>query len=95
MKSNKEIQRGEWDELARDDKNLCILKKKYKKSVILLFSCVGSEVDSQKMKNKKISIPQPTIVQSYNEWMGDRDFCYRNLAYYNCRDKSKNGHACI
>ena len=89
LKSDRSMKRGEWDEWVREDDKACIVKWKDNKSVLLLSSCVGSEPEStckrwSREENKKVDIPQPSVVQLYNNKMGGVDLCDRFLSYYRC-----------
>lgn len=94
LKSDKEMKRGQWDERVREDNEMCILKWKDNKSVLLLSTCMGSEPVGtckrwSKEKKEKIDVPQPAVVKAYNMHMGGIDLCDRFMAYYRCTLRTK------
>lgn len=91
---DKHLKRGEWEEKVRADDNLCILKWKDNKSVLMLSTCMGSEPLEVckrwcKEDKKRIEVPQPAVVNAYNKNMGGIDLCDRYLAYYRCVMRTK------
>lgn len=80
------MKRGEWDEMARDDE-VCVVKWKDTKTVLLMSSCIGSEPENvcrrwSKEEKKKIDVKEPAVVKMYNANMGGIELCDRLLAYY-------------
>ncbi|XP_035207932.1 uncharacterized protein LOC118182658 [Stegodyphus dumicola] len=75
LKTDKELSKGEWDEMARNDE-MCFIKWKDNKTVTLLSTCIGSEPLStckrwSKNIKMKIDVPQPGIVKAYtHRWEG-------------------------
>ena len=89
LKTDKQLKRGEWDEKVREDDKVCVIKWKDNKSVLLLSSCVGSEPVTtckrwSKEEKKKVTIPQPMVVNLYNDKMGGVDLCDRFMSFYRC-----------
>ncbi|GBN03609.1 hypothetical protein AVEN_201866-1 [Araneus ventricosus] len=75
LKPEKDLNRGEWDEVVRSDEKMCIVKWKDNKSVTLLSTCIGSEPVTtckrwSKQEKKKIDVPQPAVIKAYNASMG-------------------------
>lgn len=76
-----------------DYNNFWILKWKDNKSVVLLSSCVGSELVPScngwlKEDRKNISVQQPYIVHSNNGRMSGADLCDKILTYSRCTLKT-------
>jgi hypothetical protein len=87
LKNDKAMQRGDWDEKVRQDDKVCVVKWKDNKSVLLLFTAVGSTPVGTCMRwskevKRKISATQPAIVKHYNMSMGGIDLCDRIITYY-------------
>lgn len=75
LKSDKDLKRGEYDEFVQENDSACLLKWKDNKCVLMLSSCAGSEPVStcnrwSKEEKKKVEVPQPYVVNIYNDKMG-------------------------
>ncbi|GBM59547.1 hypothetical protein AVEN_63062-1 [Araneus ventricosus] len=94
LRPEKDLNRGEWDEVVRSDEKICIVKWKDNKSATLLSTCIGSEPVSTcrrwaKQEKKKIDVPQPAVINAYNASMEGIDLCDRYIAYYWCPMRTK------
>ena len=72
---DKSLNRGEWEELVKEDDNICVVKWRDNKCVTLASSCIGSHPVSKckrwcKQKKEKIDVPRSGIVEAYNLNMG-------------------------
>ncbi|XP_046399949.1 uncharacterized protein LOC124166462 [Ischnura elegans] len=94
LNSDKNLKRGEWDELVEESDSTCLVKWKDNKCVLMLSSCAGSQPLStckrwSKEEKKKIEVPQPYVVKIYNEKMGGVDLCDRFMSYYRCNVRTR------
>ncbi|XP_046389640.1 piggyBac transposable element-derived protein 3-like [Ischnura elegans] len=94
LKSDKELKRGDYDEVLRSDKKMCCVKWQDSKAVTMLSTCIGSEPHSSclrwdKTEKRKREVNQPLVIKKYNQCMGGIDLCDRLLAYYSSSMRTK------
>lgn len=80
LKTDRQLERGEWDEKVRSDENVCVLKWKDTKAVTMLSTSVGNTPANTckrwcKVQKRKIDVNQPAVVKNYNTCMGGIDLC--------------------
>ncbi|KAL3185346.1 hypothetical protein MRX96_030163 [Rhipicephalus microplus] len=88
------MKRGDSACLVRDDGEVCVVKWKDNKSVLLMSSAVGCEPVATCMRwcieaKKKVPVPQPAIVAHYNKFMGGLDLVNRYVSYYQINIKTR------
>lgn len=94
LKSDKQLQRGEWDEKVRSDDKVCVVKWMDTKAVTMLSTCSGSAPADTcqrwcKKEKKKIDVTRPAAIKNYNSCMGGIDLCDRLIAYYRSSMRTK------
>nr|XP_037286102.1 piggyBac transposable element-derived protein 3-like [Rhipicephalus microplus] len=94
LPSDKAMKRGDSACLVRDDGEVCVVKWKDNKSVLLMTSAVGCDPVATCMRwckeaKKKVPVPQPAIVAHYNKFMGGVDLVDRYVSYYRINIKTR------
>lgn len=89
FKDDRKMKRGEWEEWVRDDDGITAVKWKDNKGVLLLSSYVGVQPEMicqrwSKEQACRVALPQPSIVNMYNRYMGGVDLCDRYISLYRC-----------
>lgn len=88
------MKRGECEEVVSADENICILKWKDNRGVLLTSTAFGSEPTSivprwEKKSRQYIDVSCPAIVKNYNAFMGGVDTCDQMMENYRTWIKSR------
>lgn len=87
VKPDKEMNRGDCEELVRTDQKLCVTKWMDNKSVLLLSTAYGVNPEGtvqrwDKHEKERVEVKCPNVVRTYNQKMGGVDICDQMIEYY-------------
>lgn len=89
-----QMRRGDFEETVNAERNVCVVKWKDNKSVLMTSTCLGAQpVENvqrwDKSSKSYITVPCPNIVKKYNENMGGVDVSDQMLEAYRSWHKTR------
>lgn len=89
-----QMKRGEYQEIVNGKKDICVVKWKDTKAVLMASTCLGAQPVRNvqrwdKSAKKHIDVPCPNTVRTYNENMGGVDVCDQMMEAYRSWHKTR------
>ncbi|XP_049268932.1 piggyBac transposable element-derived protein 2-like [Rhipicephalus sanguineus] len=94
LPNEKSMKRGKSCCVVRSEGEMCLTKWKDRKSVMILSTACGITPEGtcrrwSKEERKKVDVPQPHCIKTYNKNMGGVDLADRYVSYYRTKIRTK------